>query len=66
MLQSIHGSFLPTHLPEEPKNIIYHGHPSKVTNSIDSPQVGCYYCNSIRGSRDNANIERYIVTTAGS
>jgi len=38
----------------------YHGHLGKVTDSRDQPQADCYYCKKIRGSREEADIKRYI------
>lgn len=40
--------------------INYYGHSSKVTVTIDEPNVGCYYCKSIYGSEQKANVERYL------
>lgn len=42
------------------RNITYHGHLGKATDGIDEPYADCYYCKRIRGSREKANITRYI------
>lgn len=47
------------------RNITYYGHLGKATNSTDEPHADCYYCNSIRGIRDRANIKRYITINTG-
>lgn len=42
------------------RNISYHGHLGKVTIGKEEPQTDCYYCNSIRGMREKARVERYL------
>jgi len=38
----------------------YHGHLGIVTKSKDEPQPDCYYCKSIRGKYDSADVGRYL------
>lgn len=38
----------------------YHGHRGVVNVSVDKPQPDCYYCKSIRGKYNDANIGRYL------
>jgi hypothetical protein len=47
------------------RNITYYGHLGKATDSTDEPHADCYYCNSIRGSGDKADINRYINSSTG-
>jgi len=44
-----------------PKRLLYyHGHLGVVNVSVDKPQPDCYYCKSIRGKYNDANIGRYL------
>ena len=44
----------------EPNRLLnYRGHFGIVNKSKDKPHPNCYYCKSIRGRRDNTNIDRY-------
>ncbi len=47
------------------RNITYYGHFGKATDSMDEPHADCYYCNSIRGIKDKADIKRYINSSTG-
>jgi len=38
----------------------YHGHLGVVNVKTDEPQIDCYYCKSIRGKYNDANIDRYF------
>ncbi len=38
----------------------YYGNTGKVVVSVDPPAPDCYYCNSIRGRGDTADVMRYI------
>lgn len=45
----------------EPQALLnYYGHTGKVTASAVQPDRGCYYCASVRGRREAANVERYL------
>lgn len=44
--------------PTRPIN--YRGHLSTVTKSLDAPKPDCPYCRGIRGTREQADVERYI------
>jgi hypothetical protein len=37
----------------------YHGHRGIVNLNIDRPHPDCYYCKSVRGRRENADVDRY-------
>jgi molybdopterin/thiamine biosynthesis adenylyltransferase len=37
----------------------YHGHRGIVNLNIDEPHPDCYYCKSVRGMRENADVDRY-------
>lgn len=43
--------------------ITYHAHRSIVTVSRDEPLQKCYYCNTLRGLREAADLQRYLATT---
>lgn len=43
----------------------YRGQESKVVVSVDKPKVDCYYCKSIRGKQQEADVERYIRNGVG-
>lgn len=44
-----------------PKPLLhYYGEKGIVTINKDKPRSGCYYCKSVRGRRDKADIDRYI------
>ena len=49
-----------TSMREAKRNLKYNGNLGVVSINIDSPHENCYYCNSIKGKREAANIERYI------
>ncbi|CAE6485836.1 HesA/MoeB/ThiF family protein [Candidatus Nitrosotenuis uzonensis] len=38
----------------------YHGSNSKVTVTTDEPMADCYYCKSMYGTRQKADVERYL------
>lgn len=40
--------------------ISYHGRKGIATVSKDDPRPDCYYCKSVFGSREKANVERYL------
>lgn len=45
----------------EPKRILnYLGHLGKVTTPTDPPREGCYFCKSVWGQRERADVQRYI------
>lgn len=51
----------------EPKRLIkYRGESAKVTVSVDSPEADCYYCRSVYGQCERANVERYIAAGMGA
>lgn len=39
--------------------LYYHGHRGIVNRSLDKPIPDCYYCGSVRGHRENADVDRY-------
>ncbi len=41
--------------------LTYHGDSGKVTRSPSAPSADCYYCRSVFGTRERANVERYIL-----
>lgn len=44
----------------EPNRLLnYRGHLGIVNRSEDKPHPNCYYCKSVRGKRNNANVDRY-------
>jgi hypothetical protein len=45
--------------------ITYRGQLGKVTVSNDAPRPDCYYCKAIRGTREQADVERYIRERVG-
>jgi len=48
-----------TGLREPTRLLTYRGHLGIVNKSEDRPCPNCYYCKSVRGRRDNTNIDRY-------
>lgn len=48
-----------TGLREPSRLLHYRGHLGIVNKSEDRPHPNCYYCKSVRGRRDDANIDRY-------
>lgn len=44
----------------------YRAQESKVLVSIDKTRSDCYYCNFIRGKKENADVERYIRNGVGN
>ena len=46
------------------RNLKYDGNQGRIIMSVDSPRKNCYYCNSIKGKKEAANIERYITELA--
>lgn len=45
----------------EPKRVInYLAHLGKVTTPTDPPHEGCYFCKAVWGSRERADVRRYI------
>jgi len=40
--------------------LTYHGQSGKVTVSADQPYPDCYYCRSMWGAGDSANLKRYL------
>lgn len=45
----------------EPKKVLnYLAHLGKVTTPTDPPREGCYFCKSVWGSREKADVQRYI------
>lgn len=38
----------------------YYGHTGKVVVAADPPAPNCYYCNSVRGRGDSADLGRYV------
>jgi len=38
----------------------YRGSEGKIVVNTDTPNENCYYCNTIRGQREKADVERYI------
>lgn len=51
---AVTGMRLPTKLQE------YRGHLSKVFVSSDQPRPDCYFCKCLRGTREKAEVERYL------
>lgn len=49
-----------TELRQPNRLLHYSGHRGIVTKNIDEPQRDCYYCNSVRGQHENANVDRYL------
>lgn len=43
----------------------YHGNTGKVAVNSSKPAEDCYYCRSIRGKGDAADVQRYLNTTIG-
>lgn len=48
-----------TELREPNRLLTYRGHLGIVNKSEDRPCPNCYYCKSVRGRRDNTDIDRY-------
>lgn len=46
--------------------LTYQGRTGKVTVSTDEPTPGCYYCKGLRGTRDDADVERYLREGVGA
>lgn len=45
----------------EPKKVLnYLAHLGKVTTPTDPPREGCYFCKSVWGTREKADVQRYI------
>ena len=55
-----------TQLREPIRLAKYYGTAGKVVVSVDTPQSDCYYCRSIRGAREAADVKRYIREGIGS
>ena len=46
---------------EEPRRFLkYYGHRGMVTVVTTEPEPDCYYCNAIRGTKDEADLARYL------
>jgi hypothetical protein len=45
--------------------IMYYGHMGRVTTPVDPPADGCFYCKSVRGRRDAADVQRYLRANIG-
>ena len=46
---------------EEPRKFVkYHGQRGIVTVVTTEPQPDCYYCTTLRGTRDDAHVDRYL------
>jgi molybdopterin/thiamine biosynthesis adenylyltransferase len=46
--------------------LTYEGRTGKVRVSTDEPTPGCYYCKGLRGTRDRADVARYIREGVGA
>ena len=42
------------------KKISYYGSKGVVTKTVEVANNDCYYCGSVRGKRDQADLERYF------
>lgn len=52
-----------TGVREEPRRFLkYYGHRGMVTVVTTDPEPDCYYCNTIRGVKDEAGLERYLAS----
>lgn len=49
----------------QPRRLIYYTGARGVTVSNDVPQSQCYYCKGIRGTREKADVERYLRSAIG-
>ena len=55
-----------TGLREPNRLLTYQGRTGKVTVSIDEPALDCYYCKGLRGTRDRADVHRYVREGVGA
>lgn len=55
-----------TGLREPHRLLSYRGNQGKVTLATDPPAPDCFYCHSVFGRRQEANVERYIAAGVGT